>query len=164
MDLTDNIPFGKPSDLPFSYRVCPLEQASGSKKRAAARTGSTLWTDPRVQGALTTGIFVLILIAAIAKSVQFPLHTWIPFAMFAPTPVSALLHAACYVKAGVYLMARLPSFGPWPASWGTALAWVGTVTLLIGALFGLAQRDLKRLLAYSTVSQIGYMMLASVPH
>jgi NADH:ubiquinone oxidoreductase subunit 5 (subunit L)/multisubunit Na+/H+ antiporter MnhA subunit len=123
------------------------------------RTGSTLWTDPRVQGALTTGIFALILISAIAKSVQFPLHTWIPFAMFAPTPVSALLHAACYVKAGVYLMARLHSFGPWPESWGTALAWVGTITLLVGALFGLAQRDLKRLLAYSTVSQIGYMML-----
>jgi len=123
------------------------------------RSGSTLWTDPRVQGAFTTGIFVLILIAAIAKSVQFPLHTWIPFAMFAPTPVSALLHAACYVKAGVYLMARMHSFGPWPQSWGNTLAWVGTVTLLLGSLFGLAQRDLKRLLAYSTVSQIGYMML-----
>lgn len=123
------------------------------------KSGSTLWTDPRVQGALTTGIFVLILVAAIAKSVQFPLHTWIPFAMFAPTPVSALLHAACYVKAGVYLMARMHSFGPWPQAWGNTLAWVGTVTLLIGALFGLAQRDLKRLLAYSTVSQIGYMML-----
>ena len=123
------------------------------------RTGSTLWTDPRVQGAFTTGIFVLVLISAMAKSVQFPLHTWIPYAMFAPTPVSALLHAAVYVKAGVYLMARLHSFGPWHESWGLALAWVGTVTLLVGALFGLAQQDLKRLLAYSTVSQIGYMML-----
>jgi NADH:ubiquinone oxidoreductase subunit 5 (subunit L)/multisubunit Na+/H+ antiporter MnhA subunit len=123
------------------------------------RTGSTLWTDPHVQGAFTTGIFALVLISAMAKSVQFPLHTWIPFAMFAPTPVSALLHAAVYVKAGVYLMSRLHSFGPWPSSWGLALAWVGTVTLLVGALFGLAQQDIKRLLAYSTVSQIGYMML-----
>src|SRR5271157_3346347 len=123
------------------------------------RTGSTRWTDPRVQGAFTSAIFVLMLISALAKSVQFPLHTWIPFAMYAPTPVSALLHAAVYVKCGVYLMARMHSFGAWPASWSLALAWVGSITLLVGALFGLAQQDLKRLLAYSTVSQIGYMML-----
>jgi len=123
------------------------------------RTGSTRWTDPHVQGGFTTAIFALMLISALAKSVQFPLHTWIPFAMYAPTPVSALLHAAVYVKCGVYLMARMHSFGPWPESWSLALAWVGAVTLLVGALFGLAQQDLKRLLAYSTVSQIGYMML-----
>lgn len=123
------------------------------------KSGSTLWTDPRVHSALTTGIFFLMLIAAAAKSVQFPLHTWIPDAMAAPTPVSALLHAACYVKAGVYLVARLHSMGPWPASWSTAVSWIGAVTLLVGALFALEQRDLKRLLAFSTVSQIGYMML-----
>lgn len=123
------------------------------------RTGSTLWTDLRVQGAVTTGIFLLILIAAVAKSVQFPLHTWIPSAMAAPTPVSALLHAACYVKAGVYLVARLHSFGPWPISWGLLVSWLGAATLLIGVLFALAQHDLKKLLAFHTVSQIGYMML-----
>lgn len=124
-----------------------------------ARTGTTLWTDPAMQGAFTTGIFLLVLVAALAKSVQFPLHTWIPDAMAAPTPVSALLHAACYVKAGVYLVARLHSIGPWPASWGLTVAWAGAATLLVGALFMLVQRDLKRLLAFSTVSQIGYMML-----
>ena len=123
------------------------------------RTGSTLWTDVRVQGAFTTGIFLLILVAVAAKSVQFPLHTWIPSAMAAPTPVSALLHAACYVKAGVYLIARLHSVGPWPASWGLTVSWLGAATLMIGVLFALAQHDLKRLLAYHTVSQIGYMML-----
>src|SRR5271166_31801 len=123
------------------------------------RTGSTLWTDPRVQSAFTGGIFLLMLISAIAKSVQFPLHTWIPFAMFAPTPVSALLHAACYVKAGVYLVARLHSFGPWPSWWGEGVAWLGAFTLLVGVLFALAQHDLKKLLAFHTVSQIGYMML-----
>ncbi len=123
------------------------------------RTGSTLWTDARVQGAFTTGIFLLILVAAVAKSVQFPLHTWIPSAMAAPTPVSALLHAACYVKAGVYLVARLHSVGPWPASWGLTVSWLGAATLLVGVLFALAQHDLKRLLAFHTVSQIGYMML-----
>jgi len=123
------------------------------------RTGSTLWTDPKVHGAFSTGIFLLILVSALAKSVQFPLHTWIPDAMAAPTPVSALLHAACYVKAGVYLVARMHSIGPWPLSWSMTVAWGGAATLIIGALFMLAQRDLKRLLAYSTVSQIGYMML-----
>ena len=123
------------------------------------RTGSTLWTDSRVQGAFTTGIFALILIAALAKSVQFPLHTWIARAMAAPTPVSALLHAACYVKAGVYLVARMRSVTPWPASWGLTVSWLGAATLLIGVLFALVQNDLKRLLAFSTVSQIGYMML-----
>lgn len=122
-------------------------------------TGSTLWTDVRVQGAFTTGIFLLILVAAVAKSVQFPLHTWIASAMAAPTPVSALLHAACYVKAGVYLVARLHSVGPWPASWGLTVSWLGAVTLLVGVMFAMAQHDLKRLLAFHTVSQIGYMML-----
>jgi multicomponent Na+:H+ antiporter subunit A len=123
------------------------------------RTGTALWTDPRVQGAFTTGIFLLILVAAVAKSVQFPLHTWIPSAMAAPTPVSALLHAACYVKAGVYLVARMHSIGPWPTSWGLTVSWLGAATLLIGVLFAMAQHDLKKLLAYHTVSQIGYMML-----
>lgn len=123
------------------------------------RTGSTLWTDARVQGAMTTGTFFLMLIAAVAKSVQFPLHTWIPDAMAAPTPVSALLHAACYVKAGVYLVARLHSMGHWPISWSLTVSWLGAATLLIGVLFALAQHDLKRLLAFHTVSQIGYMML-----
>lgn len=123
------------------------------------RTGSTLWTDPRAQGALTGGIFLLALVAAVGKSVQFPLHTWIPDAMAAPTPVSALLHAACYVKAGVYLVARLHGFGPWPAEWGIGVSWLGALTILVGVLFAMAQHDLKRLLAFHTVSQIGYMML-----
>jgi NADH:ubiquinone oxidoreductase subunit 5 (subunit L)/multisubunit Na+/H+ antiporter MnhA subunit len=96
------------------------------------RVGSTLWTDPRVGSALTTGIFGLILISVAAKSVQFPLYTWIPDAMAAPTPVSALLHAACYVKAGVYLIARLRTITPWPVSWGLTVSWLGAGTLLVG--------------------------------
>jgi multicomponent Na+:H+ antiporter subunit A len=80
------------------------------------RTGSALWTDPNVAHAFTGGVFVLMLVALVAKSVQVPLHTWIPEAMAAPTPVSALLHAACYVKAGVYLACRMHSFGAWPAN------------------------------------------------
>jgi NADH:ubiquinone oxidoreductase subunit 5 (subunit L)/multisubunit Na+/H+ antiporter MnhA subunit len=78
------------------------------------RAGSALWTDPAVAHSFTGGIFALMLVALVAKSVQVPLHTWIPEAMAAPTPVSALLHAACYVTSGVYLAARMHSFGAWP--------------------------------------------------
>jgi len=123
------------------------------------RTGTTQWTDPRVAAAFGTGTFLLMVLAATAKSVQFPLHTWIPDAMAAPTPVSALLHAACYVKAGVYLVARLHSLGPWPIAWQTLLIWIGTLTMLVGVLYAMVQSDIKRLLAFHTVSQIGYMML-----
>jgi len=124
-----------------------------------SRTGSALWTDPAVAHSFTGGIFALMLVALVAKSVQVPLHTWIPEAMAAPTPVSALLHAACYVKAGVYLAARMHSFGAWPAAWGGSLIWIGTVTMAIGVMYAMVQTDLKRMLAFSTVSQIGYMMM-----
>ena len=128
------------------------------------RTGSALWTDPHVAHAFTGGVFALMLVSLVAKSVQFPLHTWIPEAMAAPTPVSALLHAACYVKAGVYLACRMHSFGAWPVNggfaWGSAsLVWVGTVTMAVGVMYAMVQTDLKRMLAFSTVSQIGYMMM-----
>jgi multicomponent Na+:H+ antiporter subunit A len=128
------------------------------------RTGSALWTDPGVAHAFTGGIFALMLVSLVAKSVQFPLHTWIPEAMAAPTPVSALLHAACYVKAGVYLACRMHSFGAWPTNFGFAwgsesLVWVGTVTMAVGVMYAMVQTDLKRMLAFSTVSQIGYMMM-----
>jgi multicomponent Na+:H+ antiporter subunit A len=128
------------------------------------RTGSALWTDPSVSHAFTGGVFVLMLVALVAKSVQVPLHTWIPEAMAAPTPVSALLHAACYVKAGVYLAARMHCFGAWPQAWGyawgnEALMWVGTVTMAVGVMYAMVQSDLKKMLAFSTVSQIGYMMM-----
>jgi multicomponent Na+:H+ antiporter subunit A len=123
------------------------------------RTGSALWTDPAVAHAFTGGVFVLMLAALVAKSVQVPMHTWIPEAMAAPTPVSALLHAACYVKAGVYLAARMHSFGVWPQAWGSTLVWIGTITMAVGVMYAMVQTDLKRMLAFSTVSQIGYMMM-----
>ncbi|HEX8710958.1 MAG TPA: proton-conducting transporter membrane subunit [Terracidiphilus sp.] len=123
------------------------------------RTGSALWTDPATARAFTGGVFALMLVALVAKSVQFPLHTWIPEAMAAPTPVSSLLHSACYVTSGVYLAARMHSFGAWPASWGAAMTWVGTVTMAIGVMYAMVQTDLKRMLAFSTVSQIGYMIM-----
>ena len=121
--------------------------------------GTALWTDPVVSKGFTFGIFALMLLALVAKSVQVPLHTWIPEAMAAPTPVSALLHAACYVKAGVYLACRMHSFGAWPFAWGASLVWIGTATMAVGVMYAMVQTDLKRMLAYSTVSQIGYMMM-----
>ncbi|MCX8061324.1 MAG: proton-conducting transporter membrane subunit [Anaerolineales bacterium] len=124
-----------------------------------ARTGVSLWIDPRFAAGLTSGVLLLALLAAMAKSVQFPLHTWIPDAMAAPTPVSALLHAACYVTAGVYLIARLRGIAPWPPLFQGILIAVAILTMVVGALFALLQTDLKRLLAFSTVSQVGYMML-----
>ncbi len=123
------------------------------------RSGSALWTDPAVTRSFSAGVFVLMLVALIAKSVQVPLHTWIPDAMAAPTPVSSLLHAACYVTAGVYLAARMHSFAAWAPLWSAALITIGTLTMAIGVMYAMVQTDLKRMLAFSTVSQIGYMML-----
>jgi len=123
-------------------------------------SGTFVWTDPALAAQFNTGIFILILIAAMAKSVMFPLHTWIPEAMNAPTPVSALLHSACYVKAGVYLVARMFSITPWQPSWNVILMAIGCATMIVGALYALVQTDLKRLLAYSTISQLGYIMTA----
>ncbi|MCZ2287763.1 MAG: NADH-quinone oxidoreductase subunit L [Anaerolineales bacterium] len=100
------------------------------------------------------------LIAAAAKSAQFPFHTWLPDAMEAPTPVSALIHAATMVNAGVYLLARFyPAFAQVPG-WTLAVTLAGLVSALIAAFMALAATDLKRALAYSTVSQLGYMVYA----
>ncbi|MGI5817471.1 MAG: NADH-quinone oxidoreductase subunit L [Armatimonadota bacterium] len=100
------------------------------------------------------------LAGAIGKSAQFPLHVWLPDAMEAPTTISALIHAATLVNAGVYLCARtLPMFEQisW---WLPALAWIGAISALIAALLALVEKDLKRVLAFSTISQLGYMMAA----
>jgi NAD(P)H-quinone oxidoreductase subunit 5 len=95
-----------------------------------------------------------------AKSAQFPLHVWLPDAMEGPTPISALIHAATMVAAGVFLVARLePLYAQFP-SVGLVIAVVGTITCFLGASIALTQMDLKKGLAYSTVSQLGYMMLA----
>ena len=100
------------------------------------------------------------LVAAAAKSAQFPFQTWLPDAMEAPTPVSALIHAATMVNAGVYLLARFyPAFEAVP-NWKLAVMAVGTVTALMAAVMAIVSNDLKRVLAYSTVSQLGYMVYA----
>jgi NADH-quinone oxidoreductase subunit L len=103
---------------------------------------------------------VLLLVGAFAKSAQVPLHTWLPDAMEGPTPVSALIHAATMVTAGVYLIARMhPLFELAPTAADVG-AIIGCLTLLIAASIGLVVTDLKRVIAYSTMSQIGYMVMA----
>jgi multicomponent Na+:H+ antiporter subunit A len=104
-------------------------------------------------------ILILILVGAFTKSAQFPFHFWLPNAMEAPTPVSAYLHSATMVKAGVYLLARLsPTLGG-TELWTTLLALFGGATMLAGGILALLQTDLKRLLAYSTVSALGTLVL-----
>nr|QWQ52763.1 NdhF [Cyclospermum leptophyllum]QYA17989.1 NADH-plastoquinone oxidoreductase subunit 5 [Apium leptophyllum] len=103
---------------------------------------------------------VLLFAGAVAKSAQFPLHVWLPDAMEGPTPISALIHAATMVAAGIFLVARLiPLFIVIPHIMNF-ISLVGIITILFGATFALAQKDIKRGLAYSTMSQLGYMMLA----
>jgi len=113
---------------------------------------------PKGQADLTAGC-LLLLVGAFAKSAQVPLHTWLPDAMEGPTPVSALIHAATMVTAGVYLIARMhPLFERAPAAADVG-AIVGCATLLIAGTIGLVVTDLKRVIAYSTMSQIGYMIM-----
>jgi NADH-quinone oxidoreductase subunit L len=116
-------------------------------------------------GSSATFIALLIFSGAVGKSGQFPLHIWLPDAMEGPTPVSALIHAATMVAAGVFLVARVyPIFslgavdGVTPSL--TVVVWVGVITALMAALIAIAQADIKRILAYSTVSQLGLMMVS----
>ena len=103
---------------------------------------------------------ILIFCGAVGKSAQFPLHVWLPDAMEGPTPVSALIHAATMVAAGVYLVARtFPIFEAGPAAM-TVVMIIGTITVILAASMALVANDIKRVMAYSTVSQLGYMMLA----
>src|SRR5213082_3781354 len=111
-------------------------------------------------GMVITAICLLLLVGAVAKSAQLPLHTWLPDAMEGPTPVSALIHAATMVTAGVYLVARMHLLYDWAPTAAATVAVVGGVTAFFAATIGTAQVDIKRILAYSTMSQIGYMFLA----
>src|SRR3954452_17181155 len=116
-------------------------------------------------GASTTAIALLIFCGAAGKSGQFPLHVWLPDAMEGPTPVSALIHAATMVAAGVFLVARVyPLFSVGEINGVTTsltvVVWIGVITALMAALIAVSQYDIKRILAYSTISQLGLMMVS----
>ncbi len=129
-----------------------LEQSSLARLAAGTTVGGM---------AVSTAISLLIFAGAVGKSGQVPLHVWLPDAMEGPTPVSALIHAATMVAAGVYLVARmfpLMSAGSHPAAL-QVVTWVGAVTAVFAAAIAVAQNDIKRIIAYSTISQLGYMMM-----
>ena len=127
--------------------------------------GTTQYTEVfaragEIDGATMLAITILLLLGACGKSGQFPLQAWLPDAMEGPTPVSALIHAATMVTAGVYLIARCNPLYDLTETGRLIVAIIGTITLLLGAIIGCAYDDIKKVLAYSTVSQIGYMILA----
>lgn len=115
---------------------------------------------PMPVGSFFNLVGFLLLLAASAKSAQIPLHTWLPDAMEGPTPVSALIHAATMVTAGVYLVARFNPVFDLASAAHAAVAAMGAATAIVAATIGLVQTDIKRVLAYSTMSQIGYMFVA----
>mgnify|MGYP001366189600 CR=1 FL=1 len=115
---------------------------------------------PTVPGDVVAAVALLLFMGAMGKSAQFPLHVWLPDAMEGPMPVSALIHAATMVNAGVYLMCRMAPLLERAPAVLPVIAAVGLVTALYASLSALGQRDIKRVLAYSTVSQIGYMFVA----
>jgi NADH-quinone oxidoreductase subunit L len=148
----------KLGDLGFVAGIVMLWAAAGTfdfwPLFQAAESGAL-----RVDGLAT--IMFLIYLGAVGKSAQFPLHIWLPDAMEGPTPVSALIHAATMVTAGVYMVARAyPLFALVPSIL-TLVVWVGAFTALLAASMACVERDIKRVLAYSTVSQLGYMMAAN---
>ena len=131
-----------------------LVQAKGSASLATLLTSGGLAGDPRY-----IAIVSLLLLAAFTKSAQFPFHFWLPNAMEAPTPVSAYLHSATMVKAGVYLVARMTPIAGGTMTWTATIAIVAGITMILGAVRALLETDLKRVLAYSTISALGVLML-----
>jgi NADH-quinone oxidoreductase subunit L len=116
---------------------------------------------PTIAPVTATAIGLLLFLGAVGKSAQIPLYIWLPDAMAGPTPVSALIHAATMVTAGVFLMTRVnPILGAGYDWVPDVIAWVGVITAFVAATIAVAQNDIKKVLAYSTVSQLGYMFLA----
>ncbi|KPQ37587.1 MAG: NAD(P)H-quinone oxidoreductase subunit NdhF1 [Phormidesmis priestleyi Ana] len=113
-----------------------------------------------ISGGLAALFAILVFMGPMAKSAQFPLHVWLPDAMEGPTPISALIHAATMVAAGVFLIARMyPVFEHIPTVM-SVIAWIGTITAFLGASIAITQNDIKKGLAFSTMSQLGYMVMA----
>ena len=120
-------------------------------KNSLASQPSQVWID---------WLTLLLFLSATAKSAQIPLHIWLPDAMEGPTPVSALIHAATMVTAGVYLLAKFHFLFILSPLVLSVILVVGTATALLGSLIAIVQNDVKKILAYSTISQLGYMFMA----
>jgi len=144
-------------DVGLSIAIMLMFAYLGSTSFDAVLHGGGL---DKLSGGTITAIALMLLLGACGKSGQFPLQSWLPDAMEGPTPVSALIHAATMVTAGVYLIARSAPIFDLTQTGRTVVTIVGAITLLYGCVCAFGQDDLKRVLAYSTVSQIGYMFLA----
>jgi len=129
-------------------------QAGGTAQLSELAAHGSLAADPTY-----LGIVLLLLLAAFTKSAQFPFHFWLPNAMQAPTPVSAYLHSATMVKAGVYLVARMTPIAGGTMLWTGTITMIGAITMVVGAGRAMIETDLKRVLAYSTISALGIMTL-----
>ena len=143
-------------DFGFLLGILVVWTALGSLKFSTLQ--QTLGANPAALGTIASIAGLLIFCGAVGKSAQFPLHVWLPDAMEGPTPVSALIHAATMVAAGVYMLCRI-IFLLDPTAL-QVIAWVGGFTALLTALIAIQQNDIKRILAYSTLSQLGYMVMA----
>src|SRR5438477_8615947 len=144
-------------DFGFMIGILMLWMATGSIVFAEITPRMSMLTS---HPTLLTIAALLIFCGAVGKSAQFPLHVWLPDAMEGPTPISALIHAATMVAAGVYMLVRvgfLFEASP-PALW--VISWIGTITAVMAGLIATQQNDIKRILAYSTLSQLGYMVMA----
>ena len=152
-------------DMGFFLGMLWLYNRSGTLLFYDAGRGCLEGAGLALLGTSATCIALLIFCGAVGKSGQFPLHVWLPDAMEGPTPVSALIHAATMVAAGVFLVARVYPLFSLGAINGvtsslTVVVWIGVITALMAALIAIAQADIKRILAYSTVSQLGLMMVS----
>jgi len=157
-------------DFGFILGIIIVWSVLGTVDFGAAK--DLLTSNPAALGSLATVAGLLIFCGAMGKSAQFPLHVWLPDAMEGPTPVSALIHAATMVAAGVYMLCRTFFLFQATPAWPEALAWlggisaldiiawIGGITALLAALIAVQQDDIKRILAYSTLSQLGYMVMA----
>ena len=141
-------------DVGFMLAMFVLFSATGSLAFA-----EVLPLAPELTTATAVAVGLLLLVAAAGKSAQIPLYVWLPDAMAGPTPVSALIHAATMVTAGVYLVARVSPIYATVPEIGLVVAWIGVATALLGALIACTQNDIKKILAYSTVSQLGFMFI-----
>jgi NADH-quinone oxidoreductase subunit L len=142
-------------DVGFLLAMFLIFASYGSLNYAAIPAGAHT-----ISTGTATAIALLLLAGAIGKSAQIPLHVWLPDAMEGPTPVSALMHAATMVTAGVFLLCRAHVFLDVSSDAMTVVAWVGGITALLAGTVAILQPDIKRVLAYSTISQLGYMFLA----
>lgn len=148
-------------DFGFLLGMLGLYWATGTFDFAEMGLELQALVESGIIGASLAALFgVLVFLGPVAKSAQFPLHVWLPDAMEGPTPISALIHAATMVAAGVFLIARMyPVFEDIPSVM-SIIAWTGAFTAFLGATIALTQNDIKKGLAYSTISQLGYMVMA----